>query len=98
MSPFTNESTTNASFFSGLLQSVAERGRALVRLGRAEVYGVEALLGMSVKLLAGRGEASGAALAQTILSGYAKLAAAQRLEFLLGVATRYGHDLNALGE
>jgi malonyl-CoA decarboxylase len=98
MSPFTNESTTNASFFSGLLQSVAERGRALVGLGRAEAHGLGALLGLAAKLLAGRGEASGAALAQTILSGYAKLAPAQRLEFLTGVATRYGRDLKALGD
>ena len=98
MSSFMNELTTNASFFSGLLQSVAGRGRALVGLGRAEALGVEALLGMSLKLLTGRGEASGAALAQTILGGYSKLGAAQKLEFLVGVAERYGHDLKALGE
>ena len=65
-----NESTTNASFLSGLLQSVADRGRALVGLARADAQGVEALLASSLKLLTGRGEASGAALAQTILSGY----------------------------
>ncbi len=93
-----NESTTNASFLSGLLQSVADRGRALVGLARADAQGVEALLASSLKLLTGRGEASGAALAQTILSGYVKLGAAQKLEFLLGVAERCGQDLEALGE
>ena len=90
--------TTNASFLSGLLQSVADRGRALVWRGRADAEGVEALLALTLKLLTGRGEASGAALAQTILSGYSKLSPAHKLEFLVGVASRYGHDLAALGE
>ncbi len=93
-----NESTTNASFLSGLWQSVADRGRALVGFGRADAQGVEALLALTLRLLTVRGEASGAALAQTILSGYSKLIATQKLEFLVAVAQRCGHDLGALSE
>jgi malonyl-CoA decarboxylase len=98
VSALMNESTTNASFLSGLFQSVADRGRALVGLSRIDNHGVEALLGLSLRLLTGRGEASGAALAQTILSGYSKLSPPQKLEFLLGIAQRYGYDLDGLGE
>jgi malonyl-CoA decarboxylase len=93
-----NEATANASYLSGLFQSVAERGRAWVGLPKPEGQGVEALLGSTVKLLAGRGEASGAALAQTILAGYARLAPPQKLEFLGAVAERYGYDQRRLGE
>jgi malonyl-CoA decarboxylase len=92
------DSTTNASYFAGLLQSVAARGRALVGLARADAQGVDALLGLAHKLLTGRGEASGAALAQTLLGGYAKLAPAQKREFLSAIAERYGYDLAGLGD
>jgi hypothetical protein len=52
---------TNRAYFSGLLQGVAERGRAWVGFRRTEPMGVEALLSLSRKLLKGQGEASGAA-------------------------------------
>ncbi len=92
-----NEASTNVTFFTGLLQTVAQRGRALVGYRRAEPLGVERLLDLAQTLLTGRGEASGIALAQSILAGYAALAPAQRLEFLTGAATRFGPDLAALG-
>ena len=56
------------------------------------------LLGLAQKLLTGRGEASGMALAAAILAGYGALTPAQRLEFLTGAATRFGPDLDALGD
>ncbi len=90
--------TTNATYLSELFQSVADRGRALVGLPRAEGHGPPALLGLTVKLLAGRGEASGAALAETILSGYERLAQPEKREFLIAVAERYGYDQARLGE
>ena len=37
------------------------------------------------------------ALAVAILAGYAALTPARRIEFLLGAATRFGPDLEALG-
>jgi malonyl-CoA decarboxylase len=92
-----NEVSTNVAFFSGLLQTVADRGRALVRYRRAAPASVDGLLGLAQKLLTGRGEASGAALATSILAGYSALTAAQRIEFLTGAATRFGPDLDALG-
>jgi len=90
------EPGANLAYISGLLQSVAERGRALVRPRRAEPLGVEALLALCQKLLKGRGEASGAATALAILDGYAALDAAARRAFLSGAATRFGPDLDAL--
>ena len=93
-----NEATANASFLSGLFQSVADRGRALVGFPRPEGQGVEALLGLTVKLLAGRGEASGAAIAQAILAGYARLPPPQKLSFLAAVAARDGYDQARLSE
>jgi len=90
------ETTINRAYFSGLLQSVAERGRALVGIKRAEPLGVQTLLSLSVKLLRGRGEASGAATARAILDGYGALGPAQRRAWLEGAATRFGPDLAAL--
>src|SRR5579863_335419 len=92
------DASTNVTFFSGLLQTVAERGRALVGYRRAEPASVERLLVGAGRLLRGRGEASGMALAASILTGYAVLPPAQRLEFLAGAASRFGPDLDALGE
>jgi len=93
-----SETSTNVTFFAGLMQTVADRGRKLVGYRRAAPLGVDSLLGLAQKLLTGRGEASGAALAVSILAGYSALAPAQRLEFLTGAATRFGPDLNELGE
>ena len=90
------ETTINRAYFSGLLQSVAERGRALVGIKRAEPLGVQALLSLSVRLLKGRGEASGAATARAILDGYGALGPAERRAWLEGAATRFGPDLDAL--
>ena len=90
------ETASNLAYISGLFQSVAERGRALVGIRRAEPLGVAALLALSQRLLKGRGEASGAATARTILDGYAALGAAEKRAFLEGVATRLGPDLDAL--
>jgi malonyl-CoA decarboxylase len=93
-----NEASANVTFFSGLLQTVADRGRALVGYRRIEPLSVERLLGLAEKLLTGRGEASGMALAVSLLTGYAGLTPTRRLDFLTGVATRFGPDLTSLGE
>ncbi len=90
------DTTTSRAYISGLLQSVAERGRALVRSRRAEPLGVEPLLALSQKLLKGRGEASGAATARAILDGYAALSPTDKRAFLTGAAERFGPDLEAL--
>ncbi len=88
----------NLYYFSGLLQSVADRGRALVGLRRAEPLGVEALLNLASKLLRGRGEASGLATAASLLDGYAGLGRGERRAFLEGAAARFGADMQRLSE
>jgi malonyl-CoA decarboxylase len=91
-----SDASTNVTFFSGLMQTVADRGRALVGMRRVEPLGVTALMNLSRKLLTGRGEASGVANAQSIIAGYAALDPVRRVEFLERVATQFGPDLKAL--
>ena len=74
----TESSSTRFEYFAGVWQSVADRGRALVGLKRPAPLDVEALIELSAKLIAGRGEASRAATAQAILSGFAALSEAGR--------------------
>ncbi len=93
-----NEATAKSSFLSGLPQNVADRGRALVGLRRVEAQGVEQLLALAQKLLTGRGEASGVAIARMILGAYGALGGAQKLEFLKGLAARFGADMTTLGD
>jgi len=93
-----SDTPTQLSYFSGLFQSVAERGRALVRPRKVEPPGVDALIARCQKLLKGRGEASGAAIASIILEGYGALATAERRAFLAALAEKYGPDLKGLAE
>jgi hypothetical protein len=65
----------NTSFFGELLQTISERGRALLardRRGDASARS-ESLVELCEDLLSGRGEASGVALAREILGRYADL-------------------------
>jgi len=65
----------NTSFFGELLQTISERGRALLagdRRGDASARS-ESLVELCEHLLSGRGEASGAAMAREILTRYAEL-------------------------
>ena len=61
----------NTSFFGELMQSISERGRALIERGRGRYDGAaqpsETLVELCEELLSGRGEASGVALAREIL-------------------------------
>ena len=68
----------NASFFSDLLNSIAERGRALVGRPVKSTARAEDLAALARGLLSGRGEATGAALAIELLDGYATLEASAR--------------------
>ncbi len=89
----------DGSFFSDLLQTIADRGRALVGLSRGDADAANArpdLIGLCDALLSGRGEASGVALAQEILTRYAALAPAERNRFLATLAERFGPDRKRL--
>src|SRR5579871_3970043 len=87
------ERSTN--FFGELLNSLTERGRALLRgrngnelpkLSRAE------LVNLGETLLSRRGEVTGTALAQALLDGYAAAAPAERVAFLTALAESFGPD------
>jgi malonyl-CoA decarboxylase len=84
----------NASFFSDMLQSIADRSRALIRRERREpVRGrLDGLIELCEALLSGRGEASGVALANEILSDYAALTTGPRIAFFESLARTFGYD------
>jgi malonyl-CoA decarboxylase len=90
----------STSSFSDMLQSIAERGRALIdrtrdRRGVAEQRS-ESLAQLCEDLLSGRGEASGVALAREILSRYGELTTGPRIAFFEALARRFGPDRNRL--
>src|SRR5712671_4217494 len=79
-----------------MLQSIAERGRALIdrtrdRRGVAEQRSAN-LAQLCEDLLSGRGEASGVALAREILSRYGELKTGPRIAFFEALASRFGPD------
>jgi malonyl-CoA decarboxylase len=86
----------NTSFFGELLQSIAERGRALIERARERRASAEqrsaTLVELCEELLSGRGEASGVALAREILQRYADLTSGPRIAFFESLAARFGPD------
>ncbi len=89
----------NTSFFGELLQTISDRGRAL--LARADRRGdasarSESLVELCEDLLSGRGEASGVALAREILGRYAELTTGPRIAFFEALAKRFGTDPAAM--
>jgi len=90
----------DTSFFSEMLQSIAERSRALIkreRRGPAHERS-SGLIELCEELLSGRGEASGVALAQEILASYAELTTGPRIAFFETLATTFGHDKARIGK
>src|SRR5262249_23857585 len=88
----------STSSFSDMLQSIAERGRALIdrtrdRRGVAEQRSAN-LAQLCEDLLSGRGEASGVALAREILSRYSELKTGPRIAFFEALASRVRPDRN----
>jgi malonyl-CoA decarboxylase len=86
----------NTTFFGELLQSISERGRALIerardRRGEPDARS-ESLVELAEDLLSGRGEASGVALAREILARYASLTTGPRIAFFEALAHRFGPD------
>jgi malonyl-CoA decarboxylase len=86
----------NTSFFGELLQSIADRGRALVDRRRSRYENAaqrsETLIELCEHLLSGRGEASGVALAREIIERYCNLTVGPRIAFFEALATRFGPD------
>jgi len=86
----------NTSFFGELLQTISERGRALIdrkrdRRGDAAARS-HSLIELCEELLTGRGEASGVALARELLAHYNELTTGPRIAFFEALATRFGVD------
>jgi malonyl-CoA decarboxylase len=87
----------NTSFFGELLQTISDRGRALVdrtrgRRGSAAAERSESLIDMCEELVSVRGEASGTALARDILVRFAELTTGPRIAFFEALAHRFGPD------
>jgi malonyl-CoA decarboxylase len=86
----------NPTFFGEMLNSITERGRALLDRARdrrgASAARSESLAELCEELLSGRGEASGAALAGEILAKYAELTIGPRIAFFELLANRFGTD------
>ena len=92
-------SKMNTSFFGELLQTISERGRALLardRRGDASARS-ESLVELCEDLLSGRGEASGVALAREILGRYAELTTGPRIAFFEALARALRHRSSAHG-
>jgi len=86
----------NTSFFGEMLQSISERGRALMdrawdRRGDAAARS-HSLADLCEELLSGRGEASGVALAREILVRYNELTTGPRIAFFEALHVRFGVD------
>ncbi|MFZ3358154.1 MAG: malonyl-CoA decarboxylase [Xanthobacteraceae bacterium] len=90
----------DTSFFSEMLQSIAERSRALIKRERREPAHERSsgIIELCEELLSGRGEASGVALAQEILASYAELTTGPRIAFFESLATTFGHDRGRIDE
>ena len=84
----------NTSFFGELLQTISERGRALLAGDRrgGPAARSENLVEWCEDLLSGRGEASGVARAREILGHYAELTTGPRIAFFEALAERFGTD------
>jgi malonyl-CoA decarboxylase len=77
-----------------LLATLTTRGRSLLGLaGGARALSQDELIGLGETLLSRRGEASGTALAHSLLAGYAAAGADDRLAFLDALADRFGPDM-----
>ncbi len=86
----------STSFFGDMLQTIAERGRALIDRTRDRREAAQqrsaTLIQLCDDLLSGRGEASGVALAGEILARYGELKTGSRIAFFEALASRYGPD------
>jgi malonyl-CoA decarboxylase len=88
----------NSSFFGEMLQTIADRGRALMARDRRPPSEQRSanLVDLCEQLLSGRGEASGVALASEILAGYAELNSGSRVAFFESLASKLGPDQERL--
>ncbi len=87
------------SFFGDLLQTISDRGRDLIGIGRGDIAvraSVADLVRLCEDLISRRGEASGVALARAILDRYASLDRPERHAFLRAIALEFDADHGAV--
>ena len=84
----------NVSFFGELLQTISERGRALLARNRRVEASArsESLVELCEDLLSSRGEASGVARAREIFGRYGELTTGPRIAFFEALSERFGPD------
>jgi malonyl-CoA decarboxylase len=84
----------NVSFFGELLQTISERGRALLARNRRVEASArsESLVELCEDLLSSRGEASGVARAREVLARYGELTTGPRIAFFEALSARFGPD------
>jgi malonyl-CoA decarboxylase len=83
------------AFLNELMQTLTERGRALLGRARGRADNTD-LVELAEMLLSRRGEASGVVLAQTLLNGFEHASVDVRLEFLKALAEKFGPDQQKL--
>ncbi len=83
------------AFLNDLMQTLTERGRALLGRARNRADNTD-LVELAEMLLSRRGEASGVVLAQTLLNSYEHATIEVRLEFLKALAEKFGPDQQKL--
>jgi malonyl-CoA decarboxylase len=84
------------SFFSDMLQSIAERSRALISRREPAHGRTDGIVELCEELLSGRGEASGVALANEILADYAELTTGPRIAFFETLAQTFGYETSRI--
>src|SRR6478609_361547 len=89
----------NPSFFSDLMSSIADRGRAvLARPPAAESGPISAadVIALARDLVSRRGEASGVARAREIFADWDRLDKTAKRDFLIALANDFGPDARRL--
>jgi malonyl-CoA decarboxylase len=85
----------STSFFGDMLQTIAERGRALMANRTRRPAGearTATLVERCKELLTGRGEASGTALARDILADFQEMRTGERIAFFEALSSTFGPD------
>lgn len=87
------------AFLSDLINTLTERGRSLLGLSNgSRAMSKAELISLGETLLSRRGEATGVALASTLLAGYAAANDADKLAFLNALAELFGPDMLQLND
>ncbi len=82
--------STTMSFFTDMMQQIADRGRSLMGTRRVGERSADDLQKMAEELLSNRGEASSVARASELLESYAAATAQARAGFLSALAQDFG--------